>query len=58
VDVATEAAIMRNLRALGSTLIVISHRPEVWNFGDKTIEIDGGEMSVPDQAEGERLSFA
>jgi molybdenum cofactor biosynthesis enzyme MoaA len=44
-DVHTEASVMQNLRSLGMTLIVISHRPEVWRFGDHVIEIVAGEVS-------------
>ncbi len=43
-DVPAEAMIIGNLRRLGMTLVVISHRPEVWRFGDKSIEIDAGEL--------------
>jgi ATP-binding cassette subfamily B protein RaxB len=57
-DVETEGAIMRNFRQLGMTLVVISHRPEVWNFGDKVIEIDAGEFVIPCDMSREQRNFA
>lgn len=55
-DVETEAAIMTNLRTSGATLIIISHRPEVWTFGDKIVEIAAGDI-VPIEDAG-RVSIA
>jgi ATP-binding cassette subfamily B protein RaxB len=56
-DVETEAAIMRNLRHLGVTLVVISHRPEVWKFADRMIELSGGQMAAtPSISDSERNS--
>jgi subfamily B ATP-binding cassette protein HlyB/CyaB len=43
-DVETEAAILANLRSLGVTLVVISHRPEVWKIGDEVIELEDGRI--------------
>ncbi len=42
-DVEGEAEILRNLRELGVTLILCSHRPEVWKFADKIIDIRDGQ---------------
>jgi ATP-binding cassette, subfamily B, bacterial CvaB/MchF/RaxB len=41
-DVEGEAEILRNLRALGATLIICSHRPEVWRFADRIYDIREG----------------
>lgn len=41
-DVEGEAEILRNLRELGVTLILCSHRPEVWKFADKIVDIREG----------------
>ncbi len=45
-DVEGEAEILRNLRALGVTLILCSHRPEVWKFADRVIDIRDGKAFV------------
>ncbi len=44
-DVEGEAQILQNLVALGMTLIVCSHRPEVWRFGDAVYRVDDGKIS-------------
>jgi ATP-binding cassette, subfamily B, bacterial CvaB/MchF/RaxB len=41
-DVEGEAEILRRLRELGVTLILCSHRPEVWKFADKIVEVREG----------------
>ena len=41
-DVEGEAEILANLRALGVTLILCSHRPEVWKFADRVYDIRDG----------------
>ena len=41
-DVEGEAQILQNLRPLGMTLIVCSHRPEVWRFGDVVYRVEAG----------------
>jgi ATP-binding cassette, subfamily B, bacterial CvaB/MchF/RaxB len=49
-DVEGEAEILRNLRELGVTLILCSHRPEVWKFADRVIDIRDGqafEVTLP-----------
>jgi ATP-binding cassette subfamily B protein RaxB len=57
-DVETESAIMQNLRQLGMTLIVISHRPEIWKHGDKLIEIAAGEIVESKDTCGGRFNIA
>lgn len=42
-DVEGEAALLARLRLLGVTLILCSHRPEVWKFADRVFDMrDGG----------------
>jgi ABC-type bacteriocin/lantibiotic exporter with double-glycine peptidase domain len=44
-----ESQILANLRTLGITLILCSHRPEVWKFADRIYDIRDGkafEMSL------------
>jgi len=41
-DVAREAAILSRLRRTGVTVLVCSHRPEVWTHADRLLEIVGG----------------
>lgn len=43
-EVARESAIIRRLRDTGATLVVISHRPEVWSLADRLLEIVDGEI--------------
>lgn len=57
-DVETEGSIMRGLRRLPMTLIVISHRPEVWKFGDQVIEIRSGEIASDESLEHAEVNFA
>jgi ATP-binding cassette subfamily B protein RaxB len=48
-DVEGESQILANLRTLGITLILCSHRPEVWKFADRIYDIRDGkafEMSL------------
>ena len=39
------------------TLVLISHRPEVWNFGDTIIEISEGAVTMAQGIGCERRSF-
>ncbi len=41
-DVASEATIMQNLLATGASLILISHRPEVWRYATRFYTISKG----------------
>ena len=43
-DVEGEADILRNLRRLGVTLIICSHRPEVWKFADRILDVRDGRV--------------
>jgi ATP-binding cassette subfamily B protein RaxB len=43
-DVPTEAAILRSLRDLGTTILLIAHRPEVWEWADTVLELENGRM--------------
>ena len=45
-DVEGERQIFLNLKALGVTLIVCSHRPEVWLHADAVYEVAGGFATV------------
>ena len=55
-DVKTESKIMANLRALKTTMIVVSHRPEIWSFGDEVIEISDGKISLLESTFHDMLS--
>lgn len=41
-DVETEAVVLRNFKAMGATMILIAHRPEVWRVATKVIEMEAG----------------
>ncbi len=45
-DVAREATILSRLKRRGITILVCSHRPEVWTHADRLIEIAGGELTT------------
>lgn len=40
------------------TLVVISHRPEVWNFGDKVIEMAAGVSVTSERKSSGEAGFA
>ena len=54
-EVEREKAIIRRLQERGTTLVVVSHRPEVWSLADRVLEIsDGGLREVTASVRGVR----
>lgn len=45
-DVEGEALILAGLKKLGMTLIISSHRPEVWRYADKIYELHDGSLHL------------
>lgn len=43
-DVQTEGVVLGNFRAMGATLIIIAHRPEVWAQADVVFDMDAGDI--------------
>jgi ATP-binding cassette subfamily B protein RaxB len=41
-DVESEQRIVMAIKATGMTLIIVSHRPEVWRLGDRVVDFVGG----------------
>ena len=44
IEVAGEATIIQNLVATGATLILISHRPEVWRYATRFYNVSNGQL--------------
>lgn len=61
-EVARERAIIQRLRETGATLVVISHRPEVWSLADRLLEIVDGEIrevtAVPARTDASQATAA
>jgi ATP-binding cassette, subfamily B, bacterial CvaB/MchF/RaxB len=47
-DVDGEADILRRLRSTGATLVLCSHRPEVWQFADAVYRVEHGLCQLVD----------
>lgn len=41
-EVARERSIIERLKARGATLVIVSHRPEVWSLADRLLEVSDG----------------
>jgi ATP-binding cassette subfamily B protein RaxB len=41
-EVARERSIIERLKSRGTTLVIVSHRPEVWSLADRLLEISEG----------------
>jgi ATP-binding cassette, subfamily B, bacterial CvaB/MchF/RaxB len=54
-DVATEASILESLRGLGTTIVMIAHRPEVWALADTIYELEDGRLRLVKRAVFDRL---
>ena len=51
-DVASERKVIEAIKANGATLIIVSHRPEIWTLGDRVIDFIGGRIQAVNDGEG------
>lgn len=50
-DVGSERKIIQAIKASGATLIIVSHRPEIWKLGDRVIDFVAGRFQSVDHHE-------
>ncbi|WP_419318637.1 ATP-binding cassette domain-containing protein [Caulobacter sp. ErkDOM-E] len=53
-DVDSEQKIIKAIRATGTTLVIVSHRPEVWRLGDRVVDFVGGTFRDVEQQDALR----